>query len=412
MNGLEHRKARARLQILNPDGTPAANRPVELKQTSHSFLFGCGAFDAVALMTEREEARRECLRQRLEKWLGLFNYGTVPFYWGRYEPEEGRTAEAETLAAARWLQQRGVRVKGHPLCWHTVCAPWLMRYSDAEILRRQIGRIHREVTAFRGAIDMWDVINEVVIMPVFDKYDNAVTRVCRDVGRIRLVRAVFDAARESNPGATLLINDFNTSEAYAILLEGLLEAGVPIDVIGIQSHQHQGYWGLEKLNDVLERFSRFGLPIHFTENTLISGELMPAHIEDLNDWQVDEWPSTPEYEERQAREITEMYSVLFAHPLVEAITTWDFNDGCWLGAPSGFVHKDNSIKPAYTALDKLIHGAWETHEKLVTDEKGFVSFTGFKGGYRLSAGDGAPFAGSAEFRLEEDKEETASLSLA
>ena len=37
---------------------------------------------------------------------------------------------------------------------------------------------------------------------------------------------------------------------------------------------------------------------------------MPAHIVDLNDYQVDEWPSTPEGEERQAREISEMYSIL------------------------------------------------------------------------------------------------------
>ncbi len=158
---------------------------------------------------------------------------------------------------------------------------------------------------------------------------------------------------------------------------------MPIGAIGIQSHQHQGYWGLDRLNDVLARYSRFGLPIHFTENTLVSGEIMPAHIVDLNDWQVDAWPSTPEGEERQAREIAEMYTALFSHPLVEAVTTWDFNDGCWLKAPSGFVRGDNSEKPSYRALQRLIHGAWETHEALTTDENGELTFTGFKGSYTL-----------------------------
>ena len=385
---LNHRQAEARLRILNPDGTPAANKPVAIDQASHQFLFGCGAFDAVALMKTDDPAQKAFLSERMEKWLKLFNYGTLPFYWGRYEPEEGRTAYTETMAAARWLQEKGVRVKGHPLCWHTACAPWLMQYSNDEILRRQLDRIHRDMTAFRGVIDMWDVINEVVIMPVFDKYDNAITRICKEMGRIRLVKEVFAAAKESNPGAVLLINDFNTSVSYEILLEGLLEAGVPISVIGIQSHQHQGYWGLEKLNDVLERFSRFGLPIHFTENTLISGEIMPAHIVDLNDWQVDAWPSTPEGEERQAKEISEMYTVLFSHPLVEAITTWDFNDGCWLKAPSGFVHEDNSEKPSYHALRGLIHGEWETHLSALTDSEGYVTFKGFKGDYRISSGEG------------------------
>ena len=405
MEQLKHRRAAAALQLLNPDGSPAAGRTVRVDQVSHQFLFGCGAFDAVELMRTRDDRQRSFLQERMEKWLKLFNYGTLPFYWGRYEPEEGRTAFPETMAAARWLREQGVQVKGHPLCWHTACAPWLMQYSNEEILRRQLERIRRDVGAFRGIIGLWDVINEVVIMPVFDKYDNAITRICKDLGRIPLVREVFAAAKETDPDAVLLINDFNTGSADEHLIEDLLEAGVPIGAIGIQSHQHQGYWGLEKLNDVLERYSRFSLPIHFTENTLISGDIMPAHIVDLNDWQVDEWPTTPEGEDRQAREITEMYSVLFSHPLVEAITTWDFNDGCWLKAPSGFVRQDNSEKPSYHALNRLIHRDWETHETLTADGNGCVSFTGFKGGYTLRTD-----AGSASFTLEKDLQQQLTLN--
>ena len=111
---------------------------------------------------------------------------------------------------------------------------------------------------------------------------------------------------------------------------------------------------------------------------------MPEHIVDLNDFQVNAWPSTEEGEARQAREITEMYTVLFNHPLVEAITTWDFADGAWLHAPSGFVREDNTEKPSYHALRSLIHDTWETHEQLVTDDDGYVTFTGFKGGYNLT----------------------------
>ena len=405
MNQLNHRQANARIQVLNPDGSPAAGRTVSIDQVSHQFLFGCGAFDAVELMRTQDDRKRTFLQERMEKWLKLFNYGTLPFYWGRYEPEEGKTVYPETMAAARWLRERGVQVKGHPLCWHTACAPWLMQYSNDEILRRQLERIRRDVSAFKDVIGLWDVINEVVIMPVFDKYDNAITRICRELGRVPLVKAVFAAAKETDPDAVLLINDFNTSKAYEHLIEDLLEAEVPISAIGIQSHQHQGYWGLEKLYNVLERFSRFGLPIHFTENTLISGDIMPAHIVDLNDWQVEEWPSTPEGEDRQAREISEMYSVLFSHPQVEAITTWDFNDGCWLKAPSGFVHQDNSEKPSYHALNQLIHGDWETHETLTADSSGYVSFTGFKGGYTVRTD-----AGSAGFTLEKDLHQQLTLN--
>ena len=51
------------------------------------------------------------------------------------------------------------------------------------------------------------------------------------------------------------------------------------------------------------------------------------------------------------------------------------------------MREDNSEKPSYAALKDLIHGAWETHEDLVTDAEGRLSFTGFRGGYRLQCGD-------------------------
>jgi GH35 family endo-1,4-beta-xylanase len=385
-----HRKSNVTLKLIRPDKTPAANQPVKINQQKHEFLFGSGGFDCVELAggnadgTPLSEEKKNFLQDRMEKIIALNNYITLPFYLGRYEPVEGKPDQSRTMAAAKWLQERGITVKGHPLCWHTSCAPWLMKYSNTEIIKKQLARIERDVSAFKGLIDSWDVINEVVIMPIFDKYDNPITRICKELGRVGIVREVFAAAKNANPHATLLLNDFETSTNYEILIDGCLESGIPIDVIGVQSHQHQGYWGLEKLNQILERFTHFGLPVHFTENTLISGELMPAHIVDLNDWQVPEWPTTPAGEERQAREIVEMYETLFAHPCVEAITTWDPQDGKWLGAPSGLVRKDNSIKPAYEALMEKIKGDWWTKESLVTDENGEVEFTGFRGDYSIT----------------------------
>jgi GH35 family endo-1,4-beta-xylanase len=374
------------IKLIGSDGQPLSNKKVKVEQTRHKFLFGCGAFDTVPYVNGELKGDGELkIKERLDKWLDLFNAGTLPFYWGGFEPKQGKPRTEALLKAAQWLKERNVTVKGHPLCWHTACAPWLLNMTNEEIFKTQIDRIHREVTAFKGVIDMWDVINEVVIMPIFDKYDNAITRICKDKGRVGLIREVFAAAREANPTAVLLLNDFNTSTNYEILIDGCLEAGIPIDVIGIQSHQHQGYWGLDKLYEVLDRYSHFGLPIHFTENTLISGNLMPPEIVDLNDYQVKEWPTTPEGEERQAKEIVELYSHLFAHPLVEAITTWCIVDGNWLKAPAGLLREDNSSKPAYDALKKLIKEDWWTKENLVSDASGIINVTGFKGDYEITA---------------------------
>ncbi|MFW6363307.1 MAG: endo-1,4-beta-xylanase, partial [Spirochaeta sp.] len=243
---------------------------IELKQ--HSFLFGCNGFtllDGDAVYARHFE--------------DVFNAATLPFYWGRYEPVEGQTNEAAIRKAAQWCRDRNITVKGHPLTWHTVCADWLLEYDTPTIYRKQMDRITRDVGAFAGLIDMWDVINEVVILPIFDRYDNAVSRLAQEYGAEKLTIDCFKRARETNPEATLLLNDFNHSPKYERLIESLLDKGCPIDVIGIQTHQHQGYHGVEYMQDVLERFSRFGLPLHFTEVTILSGDLAPAHLDDLND---------------------------------------------------------------------------------------------------------------------------------
>lgn len=387
MTQWSHRKSQTTLQLRDAQGLPMAGQKVEVELKKHEFLFGCGVFWAVQLADPATPAeKRPYLEKLWETWSELFNYGTLPFYQGRYEPVEGQTQEEQTLRAAKFLVEKGCKVKGHPLCWHTVAAKWLMKKSDEEVLENQLYRIRREIGAMKEYVRLWDVINEVVIMPEFEKEDNAITRLCQKTGRVGLVKKVFDQARAMDPDATLLLNDFNTSERYRQLIEDCLEAGVPIDVIGIQSHQHQGFWGLEKLHEVLERFESFGMPMHFTENTFVSGDLMPPHIVDLNDWQVPSWPTTPEGEDRQARDLLAMVDTLFAHPQVEAFTNWDFTDGAWLGAPAGLVRLDGSRKPSFEALKERIRGSWHTKLTLTTDENGQCRVEGFRGEYALCCG--------------------------
>lgn len=410
MADLSHRKASAKVLILDKNGKPLCNTKVKINQINHEFLFGCGGFEALsyANMPTDESASltgasgkifdRAVIEDRMNKWLNLFNFGTLPFYWGGYETEEGKPDIQGRLNAAKFLQSKGVVVKGHPLCWHTACAQWLLKYDNKTIFQKQIERIYRDVEAFKGVIDMWDVINEVVIMPIYDKYDNAVTRICKEKGRVGLVKEVFNAAYKTNPNGTFLINDFNMSSNYEILIDGCLNSGAQINTIGLQSHQHQGIWGKEKQDEVLSRFEHFGLPIHFTENTIVAGPLVASEITDLQDAHYDDDAATAEYELMQADALEQQYRNLFEnHPLVQAITNWDYGDGAWLNAPSGVIRKDGSLKPSYERLYKLIKEEWHTSLSLSTDNNGYVEVSGFKGKYEVITEDND--AKKAEFTL-------------
>lgn len=393
----KNRMATKKIRIINPDGSAIRNKEVTVSQKTHKFLFGCGEFSFVPLANnECSEAEREKAEERAQRFLEIFNFTTLPFYWEQFEKTKGIPDTQRLINAAKWLTSKGCTVKGHPLCWHTLTAPWLTDMTNSQILSAQLDRIKREVNDFAGLINMWDVINEAVIMPVFKKYDNGITRICKELGRISTIREMFAAAKSTNPDAKLLINDFvyTSIDSYEILIEACLEAGIPIDAIGIQSHMHQGYWGVEKTQEILERFSQFNLPIHFTESTLVSGHLMPADIIDFNDYVPESWPSTPEGEERQAREISSHYKTLFSHPSVESITSWEFVDGQWLGAPSGFITQENRIKPAYEEIRKLIKGEWWTKtETKVTDEDGAINVSGFLGEYEaVCCGEKASFS--------------------
>jgi GH35 family endo-1,4-beta-xylanase len=396
---MKHRTGEATVTVVGRDGRPLADTVVTVEQRRHAFAFGNIGFDFVRLVGGPEPDGAQHVEtfggathldpdSLADLWLNLFNTATLPFYWGRYEPRRGAPDVERLTRTARWLARRAVTVKGHPLVWHTVQPPWLLDLDLDEVERLQRARIRDLVGGFAGLIDVWDAINEAVIMPVFTNGDNATTRLAWDRGRISMVRMAFEEARAANPSATLLLNDFDLSSAYECLIEGVLEAGITVDAIGLQTHMHQGYRGEEYMQRTLDRFARFGLPLHMTESTLVSGHLMPPEIGDLNDYRIPDWPSTSEGEARQADEIARHYRSLLAHPAVRSINYWGLtDDGAWLGAPVGLVRRDGSRKPSYLALEGLIKGEWWLPPtELRTDAYGRVAVRGFFGDYTLSTG--------------------------
>lgn len=370
----KHRKADAVVSVVDAAGKPLAGVEIEMQQTHHAFLFGSNIFTwGHAPNAAAEDAYRR-------RFAEVLNYATLPFYWPMYEPRRGEPSHQRTEQVARWCLENGILPKGHPLAWNYSDARWFPDNPD-ELFRLQLGRIDDCVKRFTGLIDRWDVVNEATHYDREEFLHRApkLSQMWKKQGQIPFTRECFLHARQANPKATLLINDYRTDPPYEKVIEQLVDStGRRLyDVIGIQSHMHGGVWPTKKTWETCERFARFGVPLHFTEMTIVSGERSKEKKGD--------WPSTPDGEARQAREAVRIYTILFSHPAVEAITWWDFSDyRAWQQAPAGWLRSDMTPKPIYDELKKRIRGQWWTNAKTTTNAKGEAAFRGFLGDYRVT----------------------------
>jgi GH35 family endo-1,4-beta-xylanase len=391
----QHRMGELVLRLVDGDGKPLADgTAVRVEQTEHAFLFGCNIFVLNKFDTPEEN------KAYADHFDQLFNYATLPFYWWHYVEEQGKPKDERTEEIIAWCKKHNIELKGHPLAWNFVDPKWLP--DDIEAVKRlQFERIARCVDRFEGSIEIWDVVNEATM------YSREMTRrdapkqtqMIREMGVGPYIRKAFRVARDANPDATLIINDYRTGDGYALkVIEELVdEEGRPMyDVIGIQSHMHAGEWSPSHTWEVCRRFARFGKPLHFTEVTLLSGEQGWGLAQSREDF---DWVSTEEGEKRQAEKVVEFYTVLFSHPSVEAITWWDFTDAkAWQGAPAGFLRRDLTPKPSYHALHKLIKQKWWTRLNEKTKDNGRFESRGFYGDYRVEAEiEGRKRAGTFRF---------------
>lgn len=395
INEMESRIARHRMgdfkvRLRDSAGTPIPNAEVAVRLMRHDFRLGANGF------LIRGEGGGVLSREYERMFTSHLNSATLPFYWGGYEPVAGQERAELLRTMAEWCRDHGLRVKGHPLAWHEVFPAWAQTLSDPDALRLLRERIVRLVGGFKGLVDTWDVFNEVTVAT---RYDNAVGRWVKDRGAAECVAEALRLAREANPGAELLYNDFNVSPAFEDLLGNLQALGAPFDAIGIQSHMHHTIWTAQKTWETCETYARFGLPLHFTELTILSGRQKAG---DDNDWHRvhADWATTPEGEQRQLEEGRRFYTQLFSHPAVEAVTWWDFSDrNAWQGAPAGLVRKDMSPKPLADWLRNAFGEQWTTRLVLRSDAAGEIQFRGFFGGYTLRAtsGNGVCLAGGCDF---------------
>ncbi|MCF7975151.1 MAG: endo-1,4-beta-xylanase [Phycisphaerae bacterium] len=395
------RKAQVTLRLTDPSGNPVkASTPIRVEQTKHKFLFGCNIFKLNQCNTDADN------EAYAERFSALLNFATLPFYWWNYERNQGQPNDERTREIVKWCRANRITTKGHPLAWNYIQPPWLAKDDPGAAMRAQLKRIARCVETFAGDIDIWDVVNEATHYDRPFSVENAptLTQAITDMGVGDYVRQAFAAARQAGPHATLLINDYRTDPAYENkVISKLVDSGgnALYDVIGIQSHMHGGAWGAKRTWDVCDTYAKYGVPLHYTETTVVSGPQNETG-----------WKTTAQGEASQAQAVSEFYTTLFSHPAVEAVTWWDFTDqNAWQGAPAGLVRADMSPKPAYDRLMDLVKNKWWTKTQCNTGLQGKIDVTGFLGDYRVSAAvNGRKLIGT--FTLDRGVQDAIELKLA
>ena len=371
-----HRKGNLSIQVV-VQGKPAGPCRVKLTQLKNQFMFGANFFQFDQFdKDEKRNSYRELFK-------GLFNFATLPFYWGAYEPKKGETQEKKLHAMASWCLKNNITPKGHPLVWHTVVPEWLEKEKEEDVEGLVIQRLRDIIGNFRNDVKWWDIYNEFTVAKDFN---NPMARWSARKG-VDAVETAIRTVMEKDPSANLIVNDYNVwkDDSYAEFLSRIKDRNLPIKAVGIQSHMHEKQWTLEETWNFCEKYAGFGWPLHFTEVSVLSGKCNgPVR------YGGGENESAPggEYETLQEKYVRDFYTLLFSHPKVEAIIWWDMNDGMWLKAPSGLVRKDLTPKPSYKALFELIQNQWMTRLEGETDQTGLFQVNAFYGDYEVSVAAG------------------------
>jgi GH35 family endo-1,4-beta-xylanase len=352
-----HRTAPIALRVIDAAGKPVADAKVEARLVRPAFLWATAVDDAL-IVSDTADAER--YRRTLVE---LFDTATIEngFKWPRWSG--GVDLRARALRASDWIQAQGLRQRGHTLVWpgdkfspKRVVAMPAPREGLSLLVQEHIRDL---MTATRGRIEGWDVINEMVHERDYFRYMPEAE-----------AAEWFKVARQVDPQAKLFINDYGmlnsrkspeTIATYVGIVQRLLAAGAPIDVIGVQGHVGRQVRNPEDVLADLVLLDEPGLELQITEFDINTTD-----------------------EELQADYTRDFLIALYSHPSVTGFTKWGFWQKRHWKPDAAMFRADWSEKPNAKVWRDLVRGAWLTRAEIVTDAAGAAATRGHLGAYEFT----------------------------
>lgn len=348
---MQIRKGSADIVVYDAAGQPLPEAEVRIEMKNHQFGFGTAI--AASQLNSNTTYRDTLLKMFNEvvfendlKWPQFINTDT-----------HARINQAfDTLIANEMI------IRGHNVIWPSYrFMPSFMEdlAGDPEAMRSAIDKHIDDVSSFtRGRLADWDVMNEP-----YSEHD------VQDILGDEVMADWFKRTRRNDRAVKLYINDYsiisgggkNTvkQDYYYQLIQDIDSWGGEIEGIGMQGHFGTELTSIEKVYEIVDRFSALGKDIKITEFDIAM-----------------------EQREVQADYTRDFMTILFSHPSVKSIMTWGFWSGRHWKPTAAFYDDDWKIRPHGEMWNKMIQEEWWTDEfDATTNSQGAISFEGFLGSY-------------------------------
>lgn len=357
-----HRTTDIRVEVVDALGAPVSGAVVSLGLRRHSFGFG-SAVKAKFLMGPDPGAvkYREMVDANFSS-LVLEN-DLKPFGWTGGLSNKSNSYRLDwTMRSLAWAKGRGMKTRGHYLCWGP-WEPWSTALKDKpeEIRGKVMGHLDEVIRGTGGLIDEWDAVNHPA------GWSDPRATVDLAIGR-EFYADVFREAR-ARTGVPLIINEDQVfrpgrqQEDFYQIVKDLLARGVRVDGIGNQGHFHSSHLpSPEEMLRLSDRFASLVPNLAITEF-------------DVN---------TNGDEQLQADWLRDCLIMAYSHPAYSSFILWVFWEGAGYKPELALWRKDWSEKPNAKVWRDLVWNQWATRESGKTDGQGCFNSRGHRGLYEIT----------------------------
>lgn len=286
----------------------------------------------------------------------LVTPGAFSWNWVR---RKGRDINRIDLSLAEeWIRfaekNEMLVMNGNPLVYHHGLPDWLTsgNFSKEELTQIMIEHIDTIVRQFKGSGVKWVVLNEAVWNHQgHSGYENSIWYKIIGEGYVELA---FRAARQADPSAILIYNDFTNKTAgqgaeisgpkadtVFNLVKRLKQEGL-VDEVGIQMHvfDPNSFPSEEEIIAQIKRYEEIGVPVNFTEVDVSIKPLLDRGI------------PIQDALKKQAKVYHTIIEACLRSNNCKGVNIWGLKDNeSWLGENSySLLFSSNRPKPAFYSV--------------------------------------------------------------